>query len=315
MYWKNIEFNQSPIFIIGFPRSGTTFLQSILATQDIVTFPESHFYTRLWQQLSVDGNRLIKDKKNSEIVFSHLDNKFDLQLNQDEQTFLEGFLSSNQVSDKELFENILKIYISKNQFDFSPEKVWLEKTPGHSKHIQRLSKLYPKARFIAMVRHPFNTVESAAQKLKMTTDNKYIIAKRWGKTYRKLFQFKKQFPNKLFIVKYESLLAEKEIETERIMEFLQLPFNLHRLGEYVDYAKQLKTKTETWKNNNSKTQFQDSKTTISQNEKKLIQFPNKDVMRAFQYSTVKSNLLDYVRLSLRYPIEHLQFILKRRGIG
>ncbi len=41
--------SQNPIFVVGYPRSGTTLLQALMATQgNLATFPETHFFSTVY---------------------------------------------------------------------------------------------------------------------------------------------------------------------------------------------------------------------------------------------------------------------------
>jgi hypothetical protein len=43
---------ENPVFVVGYPRAGTTFLQSLLATQEgFMAFRETHFFSRIMPQV------------------------------------------------------------------------------------------------------------------------------------------------------------------------------------------------------------------------------------------------------------------------
>ena len=53
--------SQNPIFIVGFPRSGTTLLQSLLCTQKgVVSFPETHFFDIIAKTIKTTSNDVIE---------------------------------------------------------------------------------------------------------------------------------------------------------------------------------------------------------------------------------------------------------------
>ena len=63
---KDLNTNTSPIFIVGYPRSGTTLLQSMLYTQkNIYSFPETHFFTKILPL--VNGKNSSKSMKKSQL--------------------------------------------------------------------------------------------------------------------------------------------------------------------------------------------------------------------------------------------------------
>ena len=58
--WQEpLSLNQEPIFVVGYPRSGTTLLQTKLMTQkEIISLPETHFYTIVRSKLRVTDDRV-----------------------------------------------------------------------------------------------------------------------------------------------------------------------------------------------------------------------------------------------------------------
>ena len=72
-----INLSQNPIFILGFPRSGTTLIQTLLITQDhYFSFPETHYFCTILRFIKTDKKGFIKPKclelVNKNIVFESL---------------------------------------------------------------------------------------------------------------------------------------------------------------------------------------------------------------------------------------------------
>ena len=147
------------IFIIGFPRSGTSLLESIIAHHpEIVSNKvESRFYSDYhgkYGDLSRDKNLdcLYKD-------FSQT--KFFKRLDLDEQELIKT-LKSHKISYKNFFKFVMEGYCNKNE-----GKYWVEKTPAHIHYINLIISDYPNTKIINITRNPFDVITSI---LKLSRD-------------------------------------------------------------------------------------------------------------------------------------------------
>lgn len=129
------------LFLVGCPRSGTTWLQRLLASQDsIKTGQESRVFEyigsqfRNWQQ---DINSAIYGRGGRGMA---------CYLNEEE------FVS---IQKKHL--SLLLAFMLK---DLRPGQIFLEKTPAHAEFVPEIVRLLPEARIIHLVRDPRDVTAS-----------------------------------------------------------------------------------------------------------------------------------------------------------
>lgn len=133
------QYNQSKkIFLTGCPRSGTTLLQSIIATHDLVkSLFETHFFTVVTDNIDSSNPNKIISKREYLIMISRLSkNLFDTN----------NLSFEPSTTFKQFFEAILGVYIDKNSMNGN--QYILEKTPQHIYRVDEISSYYKKAIFI-----------------------------------------------------------------------------------------------------------------------------------------------------------------------
>lgn len=238
----------NPIFIVGCARSGTTLLQSLLASHfKIASFPESKFFTNLVRMPEELSRRYALG-----IVAPHT------------KSSLEGFL--DEIGHPELKYKIpklplIKLYVKSFQAILSElahrqgKSIWLEKTPEHLHYLKYIEAYIPNARIIHIVRSGMDVVASL-----------YDLAQRypnhWGVTLRTLDDCIERWINDVSITKrnldkpnhtlvlYEDLVKDSASEIERICKFLDVPFDEQCLLNYRTVATDLIRSRETWKQAN-----------------------------------------------------------------
>lgn len=192
-----------PLFILGVPRSGTTFLQRTLAKDTQLTttelwecvFAPSISQRYFWHYFS----RVLKPFKFLiSKIGSRIGNKMDaihtLGLKEAEEDFLlllpilHSFIQmvlfpslpmnwKLAFIDRDFSEQerqlVLKFYhrmVQKHLYFHGQEKIYLTKNPSFTSLLQGLIEFYPDAQFIACVRSPENTVPSQFASLKPAFD-------------------------------------------------------------------------------------------------------------------------------------------------
>ncbi len=243
----NVSVVQDPIFVVGYPRSGTTLLQALLATQgDLVTFPETHFFSTVFadstgfhQTISLDSiDSLIQTISNkSHIVFD---------INFVESLKRKG--DHHGVFIKDIFEAIaLHIITSSGKGNLTGR--WLEKTPKHCLYMDFIRHVYPDAKFVGIIRNPFFAIYSRTKHFPpKTKDILKTLALEWVQ-YSDIFeQFKDKYPGNAFMVKYEDLINSPEKTIEKTCTFLNIDFASNLLSKYHEKADSIIMPFEYWKN-------------------------------------------------------------------
>ncbi len=241
-----IDSNITRVFVVGCPRSGTTLLQSLLATHpEIVSFPESHFFNRL----RGDGlSARLRDPARRQ-VRGHLDDYF-RQMGHDDLAERARRFKLTERGYIEAFAGCLD-EIAREEH----ASMWLEKTPSHLVRIPLIERHVQSPRFIHIVRRGADVVASL---YKVTQD--YPDAwggartidtciDRWIADVRRTESHLDKPHHTL--VQYERLLEEPERELHRLCEFLGVEFRESMLIDYRDTSRQVVAKGEDWKHRNS----------------------------------------------------------------
>ncbi|MBN2108285.1 MAG: sulfotransferase, partial [Deltaproteobacteria bacterium] len=189
---------RQPVFIIGPPRSGTTFLQRLLAEDEgrfssmksweIMLAPsvtQKKLFAALGRLDSLCGSPLYRLARAAE---THMFKKFStfhpisfFEAEEDSMILLHIFSSANAffllpfteelwpyfVFDEQLpaeqRRRILGFYkrcVQNHLYAFGADKIFLSKNPLFSAMIQSLDEVFPDAKFIYLARTPFETVPS-----------------------------------------------------------------------------------------------------------------------------------------------------------
>jgi len=146
---ENIEHR---FFLVGCARSGTTLLQSLLAAHpDVISFPESHFFTTLtphatWRKRLGLANPRIK---------KHLENFYDEIGREDGTRVSPGVFTIGMRRYALAFIRTLD-----NKAIAQETSNWLEKTPIHLHHITQIERYVPNSQIIHLVRDGRDVVAS-----------------------------------------------------------------------------------------------------------------------------------------------------------
>ena len=96
--------NQNPIFIVGFPRSGTTLLQNLLSQQkNLYSFQETHFFCNVINKINYNENKSIKLESLDEI-FKRISSKTGHNFNNVNEHKIVQLASEKKLTVKILFE-------------------------------------------------------------------------------------------------------------------------------------------------------------------------------------------------------------------
>ena len=279
---------QNPIFIVGFPRSGTTLLQSMLATQDnVYSFQETHYFCTTMRFIETNENGFIKSEC-LKSVFQNIKEKTDHKFSPEIIKEITGLAKSHQLSVKLLFEFLVADLLLKQVKPFQLKDIqWIEKTPGHIFQMDIIQDIYPNARFIEIIRNPLNAIYSSKIKFHDIDDiTPSTLARRWKNGVETFKKFKEVHPGKAFSVKYEALVNDPKSEFREITEFLDIIPDIKKLDNMQKTAAQFVLKREIWKNKNLTDGITNSKTNYKWplKEKLKIRYLLKKELKEFGYS-------------------------------
>jgi tetratricopeptide (TPR) repeat protein len=202
-----------PIFLIGFPRSGTTLLDQIL---------DSHSALQLMEEKP--PLTVIKNLVN--ILPNHYPDALVTINTEQVHTFRQRYFAEVDRAIKR-----------------EPEKKLIDKLPLNIVNIPLIYRLFPKAKFILAIRHPcdvclscfmqsfeLNSAMSNFTSLEKTVDLYVIVMNLWNIC-------QKIFPIPVHINRYEDLVNNFERETTKILNFLALDWEA-QIKNYSEHAKQ-----------------------------------------------------------------------------
>jgi hypothetical protein len=238
------------IFVVGFPRSGTTLVQTLLAShRQVTSFTESHFFSRHF--LPVPGGALLTRDPSSRVRAFLAENG---EACTDSSTWFERWpralrarpllpLQTHAVARRLL--GVLDEIASRRG-----RVVWLEKTPMHVRAIpllERLSRGGPRTDFVHVVRDGVDAVASLREASRHWEDvyDLKAGARRWNADVRRSL-LRAGAPRDHFIV-YEALAADPERILRSLIEALGLASDDDLLARREETARVLVTRDEPWK--------------------------------------------------------------------
>ena len=199
---KQPDNEPSPIFLIGFPRSGTTLLDTILRSHPLIEVVEEQFMVEQLinslNQLPNGGLEGLKEIENEQIIKIR-------------KTYFESLES--QIQNK----NNTKLYI--------------DKLPLNIIHVGEIVRIFPNAKFIVSLRHPCDCVLSCFMQDFELNDamanflNLDDAAHLYDAVMNLWTQYTSIFSINYHEVKYENLIENFEPTVRSILNFLELSWD------------------------------------------------------------------------------------------
>ena len=197
----------APIFIVGLPRSGSTLLEQILSSHSLVDatheLPE---VGKLIQQV----NRDRKDKN--------------------------AYPEAVRTFDDGAWAALGRSYIDATRQYRHRAPRFIDKNPNNFASIGLLSMALPNARFVNARRHPLDTCLSCYKQLFARGQPFTYDLAELGEYYleydRMMSHWTAVLPGRVLDVQYESVVADQERETRRLLEFCGLPWEESCLRYY-----------------------------------------------------------------------------------
>ncbi len=278
------------IFLVGCPRSGTTLLQSILASHpEIISFPETHLFSK-----TISINRLVR-------LFTIYGQN---HLNTLKTIFQELGVSDNSISNiktpvfstEEWISNLLdQLDIIANHF--SPKELpeyLLEKTPRHLHFIDEIQSVDSEAQFIHIIRKGEDVVASLHEATKNSPghwDGSRSLKKSvfwWNRSIRLSSGFigKK---NQHFVL-YKDLIDHPEKTISALLNNLNISYSDSLFTSFNETAESLINTEETWKAKNYSSELSSSHKfeRLTSEEQNCV----KNSLISFDYSKISVNTAD-----------------------
>ena len=220
--WKQHQLKDEffqPIFLIGFPRSGTTLLDTILRTNKSIEVIEEKPILRNFLK-DID----IKIKNN----LNHLDNL-----------------------DEKFIQDMQNVYFEEraHYLENKKTKIVIDKMPLNIIYIGEILRFFPNAKFIFALRNPYDSVLSCfiqqfalnpAMKNFISLEssaNLYDLVMKLWIIYKEIFSINYHF------IKYENLVTDFEKTTKEIFKFLEIDWSEDTKNFHLTAKKRLNIST------------------------------------------------------------------------
>jgi len=203
-----MDHDQVPVFVVGFPRSGTTLLDMVL---------DSHRSIQTLEEKPAIGSlrRMISDLPG-------------------------GYPGAIRRLTAAQIERLRAAYfrIVDESLERQPGRILLDKLPLNTVNVGLILRVFPAARFIMAVRHPCDVCLSCfmqnfrindAMASFFTIEDAAVLYANVMNLWR---QYRRLLPHPCHVVRYEDLVDDFEGETRRLLEFLGLEWD----DAVLDYA-------------------------------------------------------------------------------
>ena len=190
----------NPTFLVGFPRSGTTLLDSIL---------RSH------SQINV-----LEEKPFLSIIRDEF-----FQINKNKLESIEGLKDNQIIILQNKYNQLIENDYGKNSFT---NKIVIDKFPLNIMEMGFIKKIFPNAKFIVVLRHPCDVIVSCFTtnfKINEGMANFYTLgdaANLYSKVFDLYCQYKKIFADDIYEIKYEKIINNFDITINSLLEFLDV---------------------------------------------------------------------------------------------
>ena len=236
---RNVELQR--VFVVGFPRSGTTLVQSwLMSGGDAVSFSETHFFAR-WKRSS---SRTISSCYRVALWFDFYRWSREEKLELRPRPF---------VSSRGAVVQFLRCLDARA--DAAGVSVWIEKTPRHLHSLDRIRRAVPGARFVVVVRSGPAAIDSMLEAEKLWSPESERVSAfesvmaRWFND-RALVELAAGADDVL-VIHYEDLLRDDKSVGFEVGEFLGIrPDRLKPIDQLSVEAQTITRPFEIWKGNN-----------------------------------------------------------------
>ncbi|HLN52361.1 MAG TPA: sulfotransferase [Lentimicrobium sp.] len=209
-------------FIIGRPRSGTTLLRLLFeAHQNIIVPPESPFIIILYKKYGKVTNWT------EQTITEFTDDLFKVRYFDKWLINREALLNDLlKIKGKRTFQDVvLQVYKNYHSVYAKGEiKMIGDKNPMYSLYPQRIHQLFPQSKIIHITRDYRDNYVSLTN-VNFEVPVVPIVIYRWKYALKKMWHLKEKHPGLIYSLRYEDLVADPELHSRRLYEFLGIEFD------------------------------------------------------------------------------------------
>lgn len=214
-----------PFFILGCVRSGTTLLRDILRHHPNLAAPEETQFFRWAEPFGAGMQQILT---NNAVLKRHraLDGITEKE-----------FHSMLQASPSRagLYWRYMQLYLDRNK---PTATRWFDKSPQNVYGAAMIAMEFPSAKFIHIVRNPFDVVSSLRIGKVVKVTNLIGACCYWNEAAEIIQVIKKAFPSRIYEVKYEEFTRDPLPEIEKMLAFIGEDFDPDHYRDVVTNAKQ-----------------------------------------------------------------------------
>ncbi len=220
---KSIETGPKPIFIVGFPRSGTTMVEQTLSAHPRISAGDELPFVN-------DITGLMPRMLNSPLAYP------------------EALADLWMGDQREGLDNLRDYYLQRvRQLGIvEPGSAWFtDKMPLNETHLGLIALMFPDAPIVHVLRHPYDVVLSVFSNLLTHGFNcanaLETIAQHYVLVMDLVEHYRREMTLKYLTIRYEDIVADQETHIRRILAFVGVPFdkkclNFHENTRYARTA-------------------------------------------------------------------------------
>ncbi|HET8837871.1 MAG TPA: sulfotransferase [Flavobacteriaceae bacterium] len=223
------------VFVVCSGRSGSTLLQSMFDAHPNICAPiESKFVLHLVGKYGENQN-WDEETISSYCTDLYSNRKFRLFWKIQKNTLLKAFSNYSVKS----FEDACKVvYLSFPSF-FNKGKIQIivDKNPLHIRFMDKLSTIFPNAKFIHLIRDPRAVYNSRREAF--NEKSAFLHANRWNLENSLALNFQKENPQKYYRMFYEKLILNPEETLKGTTDFMNVSFNENMLSGHKRFKERI----------------------------------------------------------------------------
>jgi len=240
---QETDFGQNVLFICGYIKSGTTLFLSLLDNHpELIVLPGDSHLVHLLEHFSCEERNAWIRRWVWHFVCPTGQKPFWVLGGEEQYIEFWQYLSFwlEQLcpqGDAGLLTTVSYAYFCANPKRPSTPKLWVEKTPRNERDIPKIRELFPNARFIHMIRDPFQNIVSL-KKLNNFRGWHWRMVRTVFSLWRSLIlglrhRYRLGVEQYLFI-SYEALVTNSDKTMRQVAEFLDIKWNTSMLTSTVN---------------------------------------------------------------------------------